>query len=103
MDKSPEHTIEVERTGGFAGFGGPGSRLRSRGVLHWAHLTADDRQHLLTLLAEPATRSAPPAARGADGFRYRVTTLHEGQPVTLDLPEHLVPAALRDCVQDELL
>ncbi len=93
--------IEIERVGGFAGFGGPGSHLRSRGALPWAHLSATDREQLERLLA---ARGVPaPAPRGADGFRYRITTLHQGRPVTVEVHEDQVPAALRDCVQDELI
>ena len=98
MDQQP--AIKIERLSGFAGFGGPGAHLRSRGALSWSQLPAHERQQLEQLLA---SRAAPPATTVADGFRYRITTHHLGHPVTIEIAEEHVPATLRDCVQDELI
>ena len=87
--------VDVERLGGFAGFGGPGSHLKSRGSLALADLAADDRRAVEALFVDDrgSTGAAHP-----DGFHYRVTV--GGRSVDVD--EGLVPRALRDCVKDEL-
>ncbi|MFL6693792.1 MAG: protealysin inhibitor emfourin [Ramlibacter sp.] len=91
-------SIEVERIGGFAGFGLPGSRLRSHGRLDASHLAADDRKVLEALFA----RRGPPSAPAPDGFRYRITRRVGGHTETIEAAEPDVPATVRDCVQDEL-
>lgn len=102
--------IEVERIGGFGGFGLPGARIRSRGQLAWSQLSAAEQaaldQHLKAQHLQAQHLQAPlyPAdSPVADGFRYRLTWHRGPQPQTLELPESLVPAALRDCVSDELI
>lgn len=98
----PEDRLDVERLGGFAGFGGPGARIRSVGRLHGHELGPADRERLAALFGG----AAPPAeTRGAaDGFRYRLTLHRAGTsaPAVIELPEAAVPAAVRDCVSDEL-
>jgi len=91
-------SIEVERLGGFAGFGLPGSRLRSRGRLDAAHLAADDRKVLEALFARRGAQSAPLP----DGFRYRITMRVGSRTETIEAAEPDVPATVRACVQDEL-
>ena len=92
-------TVDVERLGGLGGFGLPGSRIRSHGQLTWTQLSDADRHAVEQLLA----RNGPsPAGKVADGFRYRITLHRGGPPVTLEAAEDEVPAALRNCVSDEL-
>lgn len=91
-------TVDVERLGGFAGFGQPGGRLRSRGRIDLAHLAGADRQRLETLF----TRAGAAAIPFPDGFRYRMTRIVGGRTETVEVAEHEVPVAVRDCVHDEL-
>lgn len=99
----PDDHLDVERLGGLAGMGGPGSRIRSVGRLKGSELTAADRQHLGALF----DGAAPPAepAGAADGFRYRLTLHRPGaaRPAVVELPEAAVPARVRGCVSDELV
>lgn len=92
MDK-----IEVERIGGFAGFGGPGSRIRSRGELALDTLPSADRQAMDALFASGGGGSGVP-----DGFRYRITRTTASRTETIEVPEADVPAAIRASVRDEL-
>jgi hypothetical protein len=91
--------IEVERVGGFAGFGGPGAHLRSRGHVELAKLSDGDRRAVDALFH---ARAAAPAS-GADGFRYRLTRNVTGRPESIEVASAALPAALRDCVRDELV
>jgi hypothetical protein len=91
-------TVEVERLGGFAGFGLPGSRLRSRGRVDTAQLAASDLHALEALFA----RRGPPHPPKPDGFRYRITRRVGGHTETVEAAEPDVPAPVRNCVQDEL-
>jgi hypothetical protein len=90
--------LQVERLGGFAGFGLPGSALRSRGELTPAQLSKGDREAVDALFAAPPAE-APPTP---DGFRYRLTRHRAGKVLSVEVAERHVPASLRDCVQDEL-
>lgn len=90
--------VEVERLGGFAGFGGPGSPLRSVGRVALDSLSAAERGALDALLSEPLAVDP----RQADGFRYRITRPGTRGATVVELPESVVPAVLRDCVRDEL-
>ena len=90
--------IEVERLGGFAGFGLPGSRLRSRGHVEVAHLAAADRTALAALFEK-----APAAPPMPDGFRYRLTRQTAAGPQTVEIAEQHVPESVKGCVSDELI
>jgi len=90
--------VDVERLGGLAGFGAPGSRLRSRGCIDPSQLPSEDRGALDALF----DRRGRPQAHVPDGFRYRITRLVAGRTETVEVSEHEVPARVRDCVQDEL-
>lgn len=90
-------TLEIERLGGFAGFGGPGSRLRSRGALRMEQLSPNDRQAVLALFAQPPRGAAQP-----DAFRYRLTLKDAQGTRTVEVGEGAVPQAVRDAVRDEL-
>jgi hypothetical protein len=93
MDK-----ISIERIGGFAGFGLPGSRIRSRGEVDRAQLSGSDRKAVDALFAAlPADNQPRP-----DEFRYRLTRHGDGGAQTIEVCERHVPESLRNCVQDEL-
>jgi hypothetical protein len=91
--------LTVERLGGFAGFGGPGSHLRSRGVHPFESLSAADQAAVEALFASHGASTAPPVP---DGFRYRITRTTPSGPESVEAPEAAVPAALKAVVKDEL-
>lgn len=91
--------LDVERLGGFAGFGGPGSHLRSRGRVDPAQLSTADRQAVEALFAPGSPQPAPLP----DGFHYRISRHTPTGPQVVDAAEAQVPKALRDAVQDELI
>ena len=90
--------VQVERVGGFAGFGLPGSRLRSRGHVEAEHLAAADRKALAALFDKPP--ATPPMP---DGFRYRLTRQTPAGPQAVEIAEQHVPESIRNCVSDELI
>lgn len=90
--------VDVERLGGLAGFGLPGSRLRSRGQVDPARLASADRQRLEALFARRAGQRPPLP----DGFRYRLTRRIAGRTEVIEVDEEDLPLPVRDCVQDEL-
>ena len=90
--------IHIERTGGFAGFGLPGSHVQSRGEMTWSELSPADRAAVDALFEGKS--DAEPAL--PDGFRYRITRQMAGRTETIEAPESKVPAALRDSVKDVL-
>jgi hypothetical protein len=96
----PGEQIEIERLGGLAGMGLPGSRIRSRLRLGAADMSADEHRAVHQALTAPAAE--PPLAR--DGFRYRLT-LHgdTGPQHSVEVPESQLPESLRNRVVDELI
>ena len=90
--------IHIERTGGFAGFGLPGSRLQSRGEMALSELSPADRA-AVDALFDGKGGAEPPMP---DGFRYRITRQTAAGTQTIEAPESKVPAALKDSVKDVL-
>ena len=91
--------LQIERVGGFAGFGGP--HLKSRGELALSNLSPADRQAVENLFRDP--QKARSAHRGeADMFSYRITRQTAEGAQTIEVPDNAVPAALRDSVRDVL-
>jgi len=92
--------LVVERIGGFAGFGGPGARIRSRGQVALASLSEADRRTLEALF-KAAGKVGVSAMR--DGFSYRISRTGKSGTETIEVPEEHLPAAITGCVTDELL
>lgn len=90
--------IQVERIGGFGGFGLPSSHLKSRGEISGAELSPDDARTLEALFDGSAAGGAPMP----DAFRYRLTRKVGDQLQTVEVPEDSVPEAVRNCVRDYL-
>ena len=91
------HPLEVERVGGIAGFGAPGSRLQSRGQVDVSTLSAADREVVSSLFSNPGGGATHP-----DELRYRLTRWTAAGPQTIEVPEDRVPPAVRSAVHDEL-
>jgi Emfourin len=94
-------TLKIERLGGLAGFGLPGSKLKSSGEQDIAALSTADQASLEALFRDPA--AAKGSKHAADTFRYRLTRTKEGKDQTVEVPESAVPEALKTCVTDKLL
>jgi hypothetical protein len=90
----------IERLGGFAGIGLPGSRIRSRGTRPFSSLSAVDQQKVEELFRTKGASAAAPAV--ADGFRYRITRQTPNGQETIEVPEAAVPMELQSSVTDEL-
>lgn len=91
--------IDVERFGGLAAYGMPGSRIRSRGYIMAKDLSISDQALLRELFLTPA--EAPSWMR--DAFRYHLTRQSDCGPQTVIVGETGVPESIRDSVHDELL
>jgi hypothetical protein len=89
--------LQVERIGGFAGYGGP--HLKSRGEVALSDLPPADRQLVESLFNQPQ-RGAPAHPGEADAFRYRLTRHTAAGPQTVEVPHSAVPATVRDSVKD---
>jgi hypothetical protein len=89
----------VERIGGIAGFGLPGSRLKSRGRCKFEALPATDQARVNALF--DATRG-PGKPGMPDVFRYRVTRQTPKGDETIEVPETDLPTSVISCVKDEL-
>jgi hypothetical protein len=90
--------LTIERIGGLAGFGLPGSRIRSQGVKPASELSPSEHAAVEALFRG----GAPGSPNVADGFRYRITRMTEAGPETVEAPESEVPEALKSAVRDEL-
>jgi hypothetical protein len=90
--------LKVERVGGFAGFGLPGSALKSVGQLPLSALSADDLKQVNAMFSEikPSYLVKP------DEFQYRITRMVANEPQTIEVPETHVPMPIRKCVRDSL-
>ena len=90
------NTLKIERIGGLAGFGLPGSKVQSNQFRRF--LTADQAS-VEALFQNPPLREE----RQRDAFRYRITRTVKGNKQTVEVPESAVPAALKACVSDKLI
>ena len=96
MEKTDQ--LKVERIGGFAGFGLPGSRLKSKGEVSISELSADDLKTINRLFKGDVHlgREMP------DGFLYRITRKIGNDLQTIEVPEENVPMDIRNCVKDTI-
>jgi len=92
--------LQVERIGGFAGFGGARSHLRSRGEIDLETLSPEDQRAVESLFHSHGN-TEPSQVR--DGFLYRITRTTPKGVETIEVPENLVPAAIVQHVKDEII
>jgi hypothetical protein len=92
--------LHVEKLGGIAGFGGGKSRIRSHGTISTTELSQTDNEAVESLFR---TGGKIEAARGADGFRFRISRDTEAGTETIEVPEEHVPTVLMSSVKDELV
>ncbi|TCV93187.1 hypothetical protein EC912_10547 [Luteibacter rhizovicinus] len=96
--------LKVERVGGLAGFGTPGSRIVSRGQIGLNDLAAHDQKAIEALFdAYKGPQSKGDDSPVRDTFRYRISRTLVGREEVIDVPECDVPASLVQCVKDELI
>ena len=93
--------LKIEKIGGLAGMGLPGSKLKSSGEQQMSALSADDQASVEAMFRNPKAHRESQQMR--DGFRYRITRTLNGKEQTVEVPESVVPAALKACVSDKLL
>jgi len=99
---NPEDHLEIERLGGVAGIGQPGSRIRSRVLLNVSDLTTAEQNSVSALFAAP-DRAVRPIQAGADFFHYRLTLYTgEGRRVIV-VQEGELPESMKARLQDELV
>lgn len=85
--------IQIEKKGGFGGFGGP--HLKSRGEVALSELSDADRAALERLFKDPQKAPLP------DENIYSITRQTPAGPQTIDkVPESAVPKALTKSVKD---
>jgi hypothetical protein len=94
-------TLKIEKVGGFAGMGVPGSKIKSSGEASVSALSADDQASVEALFRNPKAQQGSGQVR--DGFHYRITRTTNGKDQTVEVPEAAVPHALKACVTDKLL
>ena len=94
-------TVKVEKIGGLAGFGLPGSRIKSSGETGISALSPADQAWVEALFQKPPR--TPEAGKERDTHRYRITRTKDGHDQTIEVPEALVPHAIKACVTDKLL
>lgn len=98
----PDDRLLIERLGGMAGMGLPGSHIRSRAVVEAKALRAQESRSVAALFAAPpAARGA--AAAGADAFRYRLTLERKEGKQVIEVSAADLLASLQERVQDELV
>lgn len=91
--------LQIEKLGGFAGYGGP--HLKSRGEIALSDLSPSDRQAIEELFRDPG-KVAPAPAGQADAHRYKLKRETPAGPKEIEVPEHAVPEVVRGSVRDVL-
>jgi hypothetical protein len=94
-------TVKIEKIGGLAGFGLPGSRIKSRGETAISALSRADQAWIEASFQKPP--GSQEAGNERDTHRYRITRTENGRDQTIEVPEAQVPHALKACVTDKLL
>jgi len=95
--------LKIERIGGLAGFGLPGSRLKSEGEVAISDLSPADRKAVDALFeSKGKTSKGKPSPPMPDAFRYRITRQTPKGTETIEVTEDRVPMVLKNSVRDQL-
>ena len=94
-----EDKLEIERLGGLAGMGLPGSRIRSRALVGAGEMNAAEKKSVAALFE----RGAGTPETKPDAFRYRLTLHGRHGARQVEVAENDVMPSLRDRVKDELV
>lgn len=98
----PEDQLEIERLGGLAGIGLPGSRIRSRALISCSDLNTDELAAVSALFEAQGNKFRSPD-HGADFFFYRITLHSSDGNHQIEVGERNLVESLQQRVQDELL
>lgn len=98
----PNDRLEIERLGGLAGVGLPGSRIRSRATLLGKELSARERDSVDAIFKADASVTRPEQG-GADNFRYRLTLHNSRGSRAIEVGAGDLPESLEARVKDELI
>lgn len=93
--------LHIEKLGGLAGFGMTNARIRSRGKIDTESLSPAEQEATDSLFQTGGTTKDD--AKGADGFRFRISRTTSAGTETVEVSEADVPAVLASCVKDELV
>lgn len=88
--------LDVERLGGYAGFGGPGSHLKSKGTVDLKALPQADQDRIRELFRNPPS----PTPSMPDAFCYRLTHHTGSGAKTIEVAEQHLPQAVTNAVHD---
>lgn len=96
--------LKIERIGGFGGFGLPGSKLESSGEQAMSALSAADQASVEALFKNPkrVSVSQKERTRAPHKFTIKITRTINDQKQTVEVPEEVVPEALKACLTDKL-
>ena len=94
-------TVKIEKIGGLAGYGLPGSRLKSSGETAISALSSADQAWVEASFQKPPRSQE--AGNERDTHRYRITRTKNGRDQIIEVAEALVPHALKTCVTDRLV
>jgi hypothetical protein len=92
--------LRVERIGGFAGFGGPNSKLRSVGEIDTEQLSSEDKKVVEELFVS-TKKGKSTVAR--DTFRFKISRVTSKGSESIEAEEENVPDVVRRCVRDEII
>ena len=96
--------VRVERIGGVAGFGLAAGHLRSFGTIDTATLTPAEQKILDLLFSHPAQgRVKAHPGPACDAFCYRLSRGSGAATETIEAAEAALPAAVVQCVRDEIV
>ena len=96
--------IRVERMGGVAGFGLAAGHLRSFGTIDTATLTPSEQKILDLLFSHRAQgKAAAHSGPACDAFCYLLSRGSGAATETIEAAEAALPAAVVQCVRDELV
>ena len=92
--------LKIEKIGGFAGFGGQKSHLRSRGEIDIEKLSKEDKNTVENLFQ---SKRSLETSKGVDTFKYRVSRMTSNGMQSVEADESEIPNALKQCVRDEII
>ena len=96
--------VRVERIGGVAGFGLAAGHLRSIGTIDTATLQPAEQKILDVLFSHRARgKAAAHAGPACDAFCYLLSRGSGAATETIEAAEAALPAAVVQCVRDEIV
>jgi hypothetical protein len=91
--------LQIERIGGYAGFGNKNSHVRSYGEIDMMQLSEEERRVIESLF----TSSAKTEANSIDAFRYRISRVTSSGTEKIEVGEDEIPNTLLQYLKDEFI